>query len=317
MKSHSNLTCRILPIGSVITQLQSACRFTTFTFAAMRDALPMNKLLKLAVGIILVSTISACNRLGIEQRVSAADNFAKAHGFKKEMVQSNGFSLTAYTKVTDPNQPYNIYIEGDGLAFLNRYTISDNPTPSKIMMFKLASIDKRLNVIYLARPCQYTSIALNPKCSNSKYWSSDRFSEESVSAMNQAIIKLSHNKPTNLIGFSGGGAIAVLAAERNPKVSTIITVAGNLDHVAFNNHHRVSAMHNSINPIEHAAKVKHIPQLHLAGSKDDRVPASISEKYVSHSSSSCVKGEVIKGASHDSGWDKVWLNILAKPLNCN
>jgi predicted esterase len=276
-----------------------------------------SKLFGVRTYLVLICLLSACNRLDLTKRLTTADDFAKSNGFRKEFVQADGFSFTAYSKVNDPKQPYNIYIEGDGLAFLNRYTVSDNPTPTKLMLFKLASLDKRPNVIYLARPCQFTSLEFNPKCNDPKYWTSDRLSEESVAAMNQAVAKLSQSKPVNLVGFSGGGAIAVLIAARNTKVSTIITIAGNLDHVAFNSHHHYSPMHNSLNPIDYAAKVKHIPQLHISGSKDTRVPSFITQSYVATSASQCVQGEIIQGASHETGWDKVWTNILARPLSCN
>ena len=33
---------------------------------------------------------------------------------------------------------------------------SDNPTPVNPMLLKLATMDKRPNIVYIARPCQYT-----------------------------------------------------------------------------------------------------------------------------------------------------------------
>jgi alpha/beta hydrolase fold len=265
---------------------------------------------------LIVLSIAACNRLALENRVQAADRYAASHGFKKETIKGGNFYFTTFQRISNPATSYNIYIEGDGLAFLDRRTISENPTPTKVMLLELAKLDPRENVVYLARPCQFSAPQVNPQCLNHKYWSSDRFSEESVSAMNEAIKKIAGLNSINLIGFSGGGAIVTLVAARNPKVSSVITIAGNLDHVAFNNHHKVSQMHNSLNPIDYAPNIKNIPQLHLSGSNDTRVPSFIANKYVTASSSSCVKEKIINGATHESGWSKTWPSILKEPLRC-
>ena len=52
----------------------------------------------------------------------------------------------------------NIYIEGDGRAWLNKNRPSLDPTPKNSLALKLAEIDPAPNVIYLARPCQYSKL---------------------------------------------------------------------------------------------------------------------------------------------------------------
>ncbi len=49
-----------------------------------------------------------------------------------------------------------VYIEGDGRAYVNRRTPSNDPTPGNPMALRLALADPSLRVLYLGRPCQYT-----------------------------------------------------------------------------------------------------------------------------------------------------------------
>ena len=57
------------------------------------------------------------------------------------------------------------------------------------MLMNMAAMDKRPNVVYIARPCQYTPMELNPKC-NKMYWTDKRLSDDSVAAINEVINKV-------------------------------------------------------------------------------------------------------------------------------
>ena len=244
-----------------------------------------------------------------------SDSISEAYGFKKSLVKGGDFWITTYQRISDTHQPHVFYIEGDGAAFAGKYRVSNNPTPKKRMLIKLASMDDRPNVVYIARPCQYTPMALNPTCS-SEYWTNKRLSDDSVSALNEVINSINNNLKFSLIGFSGGGGIVVSIAARNPLVKDIITIAGNLDHIAFTEFHNVTPMLGSLNPIDYALQIKHIPQLHLSGSKDTIIPPFIASKFVEQASSPCVKQKVYVGNSHQQGWDKVWKEVYTQRLRC-
>jgi dienelactone hydrolase len=139
-------------------------------------------------------------------------------------------------------------------------------------------------------------------------------SDEVVTSINEAIKKISNGKSFSLIGYSGGGGIAVLIASRNENVRDILTIAANLDHVTFNNYHHVKSMSSSLNPIDYASKISGISQLHISGDEDKIVPSFITEKYVKKSSSDCVKHRVFSGVKHNEGWEKHWKQILDIPL---
>jgi dienelactone hydrolase len=244
----------------------------------------------------------------------SAQHTGKVNGFTEKLVKGGDFWLTTFQRITDKSLPYVFYLEGDGKAF-TKYGVSDDPTPSYSMVLKLAALDPRPNVVYIARPCQYTPMNLNPKC-NRTYWTDRRMSEEVVSSMNDVIQTLNQDQKFNLVGYSGGGGVAVLIAARNKQVKDILTVAGNLDHISFNQYHKKRPMIGSLNPIDYAGSVNLIPQLHVSGGKDTIVPAFLADKYVKVSNSMCVHQEIFSIISHNNGWERKWKEILTIPIIC-
>ncbi len=259
---------------------------------------------------LLIATLllSAC--------ATSPEFISEKHGFNKVMLKGGDFVITTFQRISDKNKPYIFYIEGDGNAFINKYTVSTNPTPRKQMLFRLAAMDKRPNIVYIGRPCQYTPEKLNPKCESNKYWTSKRLSDDSVEAINDVINNINNGHKFKLIGFSGGGGIAVLVAARNHMVKDIITIAGNLDHVAFTKSHNVTPMFESLNPIEFVERIKHIPQLHLSGAKDKIIKPFIAKKFVEKTPSTCAKQTIYKNISHNQGWQKIWESVYTQPIKC-
>jgi dienelactone hydrolase len=237
------------------------------------------------------------------------------YDFKRVLVKGGDFWITTYQKIGNKHKPYVFYIEGDGAAFNGIYRISRNPTPRRQMLIKLAAMDERPNVVYIGRPCQYTPMDLNPKCSM-QYWTNKRLSDDSVQSMNDAINSVNNTQKFSLVGFSGGGGIAVLIAARNYMTKDIITISGNLDITAFTSHHNVTPMIGSLNPIDYAKQINHIPQLHISGGKDIIIPPFIADKFVQKSGTKCVKQQIFKDISHNHGWDKVWEYVFNQPVRC-
>jgi len=267
---------------------------------------------------LLIGLLAAgCASVGVfTDRYEAADGIAAAGGFKKTFIKTKDFTLTAYHRYAKPGDDLTVYIEGDGAAWLSRTRLSDDPTPKTPMVLKLADIDGATNVVYLARPGQYTRHR-PPRCS-SLYWSDKRFSREVIDAVNEAIDRLlaeAGSGQINLIGYSGGAAIAVLIASKRSDVVTLRTVAGNLDTEAVNRHHGVSPLDGSDNPVDAAERLKYLPQRHFAGSKDTVVPPFIVESFLKRlgDQDSC-RITIVEGASHSKGWCERWKSLLALPL---
>lgn len=270
-------------------------------------------LINLLISLLLSSYINT----SYNARVNRANKVVQNTEMKHDIIKTNKFLLTVFHKITTPNTNFVFYIEGDGLIYYND-SISNNPTPLLPLVIELATIDPRPNVVYIARPCQYTPLSLQQNCVK-EYWTNKRFAKEIVDAINEAIVKISNNQPCDIIGYSGGGGLAVLVAAINPNVKTITTIAGNLDHIAFNNFHNNPHMTDSLNPIDYAEQVKYIPQLHLSGMKDKIVPPFIADKFVKHVNfAKVIRFESI---SHDKGWKSIWRKFciphkayITKPL---
>lgn len=157
------------------------------------------------------------------------------------------------------------------MAWLSRDRPSLNPTPINPIGLKLALSHPDSNAIYIARPCQYTDLN---RCKISD-WTKGRFSSSIVAAVNEAISVIKDRLGSEsliLVGYSGGGAIATLIAAGRDDVKKLITVGGNLDHAIWTQHHRISPLTDSLNPIKFVDNLKDIPQWHFVGSNDQIVP---------------------------------------------
>lgn len=207
--------------------------------------------------------------------------------FTKEIIKGGDFYITTFHDIKDTSKDYIVYIEGDGLITLNNKTPHNDPTPKNKLVLNLAAEDKRYNIIYISRPCQYTPLELNDKCNNYEYWTSRRWSEETVLSMNEVIEKITRNGDVHLIGFSGGGGIAVLIASINKNIKSIVTIAGNLDHIKFNKIHKARQCKLSLNPIDYTDKIFNIPQIHIVGRKDTIISESIIDDFINKSKSDC------------------------------
>jgi len=239
---------------------------------------------------------------------------------QKQEIDTGSFLLTTYYKISDRQAPVSIYIEGDGFAWASSSRLSQNPTPKDAFTLQLAAEDSVRNIVYIARPCQYTDLAKDKICAP-KYWSQSRFAEIVVDSVNKAISHYSaqfNNPKINLIGYSGGAAIAALIAARRNDITSLRTVAGNLDHVAVNKYHHVDNLDDSLNAIDVAAKLASLPQYHFAGTLDEIIPESVITAFAkkSEQGGACVKVSSINGATHYSGWKENWRELLSQPVIC-
>ena len=287
------------------------------------QTLPASRQLGVLIAPLALSLfLSGCLTVpSASERLSAADMIAHEAGFYRVKVRTAPFLLTAYTKIQNPGQPLHIYIEGDGYAWVTRSRVSGDPTPRHPVALELAAKDPAANVVYLARPCQYTPMAMNPACEEA-YWTDKRFSEEVIGSMDQAVekfVKDAQSPGIHLIGYSGGGAVAVLIVARRHDVKSLRTVAGNLDPKGLNAYHEVSPLEEGLlDPMEVAGKINSIPQYHFIGTDDPIVPAFTAEHFAERSkNSACVHLEKVPGADHVNGWTEVWPRLLALPLDCS
>ena len=264
----------------------------------------------LLVAILLCAlVVGGCAEL---DRAGNADAIAHKAGLARVEIPAGDFVLTGYARVTDKRKPIDVYIEGDGLAWLTRTQPSLDPTPVRATGLALAAADATPNVVYLARPCQFTPMEKNPRC-NVTYWTGRRFAPEVVDSMEAAldwVVAQAPGQPLNMVGYSGGAALAVLASARRKDVATLRTVAGNLDDEYINRIHGVDAMPDSFNPISAARLVATIPQIHFVSDADGVVPPEVARRFVTATQSRCAAEIVERGLSHDGEWGLRWADLL-------
>lgn len=266
---------------------------------------------------ILLTGVCHASLLDFMDRSCAAVNIARKAGFTKEYVEAGGFRILTYRRFSGPSEKIRIYIEGDGRAWEAVGRLSDDPTPSNPVALQLAAADPSDNVAYIARPGQFPDTD-TPGC-DPTYWSQRRFAPEVVGSLDKIVDILkkgSSAKHVELVGYSGGGALAVLVAAQRNDIITLRTVAGNLDPKALCDYHKVSRLDGSMDPLDVAQKVARIPQRHFVGEKDRVIPRSIAEAFIKKEGSRTdSRITVVKRATHAAGWRERWPELLSIPLD--
>ncbi len=265
-------------------------------------------------GLLFFILLSSCSNYRTKRK--ALENLGQDYFFSPAQFQSSSFNIFTLQSLKSDFAPISIYIEGDGAAF-KRYSVSKNPTPSSGLVPALMLKDPSPNKVYLARPCQYINLSKDPHC-NPKVWSIERFSEKAVKALSSVIdkVKLRASQKINLIGYSGGGAMAILIGAQRSDVLSIRTIAGTLSSDKLMSLTEVSPLVGSLDPINFTHKLIAIPQIHFYGNDDSIIPEWVSEDFVQKSSSSCVKRKLVEGADHSDGWLESWEELLELEPSC-
>ncbi len=249
------------------------------------------------------------------QRIHSAERLASAHGWHPATLDTDSFEIRAFVQDHPaPEKRLTVYIEGDGLAWETLTKISEDPTPTQLMGLKLALNHPDGNAAYLARPCQFVK-DLNPRC-RPPVWTGGRFSSDVVQSMNEATSELKAiygASQIELVGYSGGGAIAALVAAQRTDVVRLITIAGTLDHKVWTEYHNVTPLHGSLNPADFWQALRQVPQVHLVGGSDTSVPKAVVESYLSRfPPGQRPPLEVIHDFDHLCCWDRDWRQLYPR-----
>lgn len=273
--------------------------------------------------LLITVTLTGC-AAGHEARDGMAQDIALRSQLSAREIVAAPYLLTVYDRIPSPGTPANLYIEGDGLAWLGRNTISPDPTPTDPVALRLAALDPAANVIYLARPCQYSKMSDPQQACNNEDWTGGRFSPRVIAAMNDALNQIKAQTKVsgfNLIGYSGGGGIAALLTAQRDDVLSLRSVAGLLDHKRFTEDHKISPLTQSLNPVDVAYKIAAVPQLHFIGGDDNVVTEDIFQSFLDSStlhsaSSGCIRSEIVPVVTHNEGWVERWPELLKHTVGC-
>ena len=245
-------------------------------------------------------------------RAATADHIGRAAGLSLRLIDAGAFRLLSYQRI-GPGQDLVVYIEGDGLAWINRAQLSEDPTPTDPVALRLAAEDNAATVLYLARPCQFATLTETRGC-DAKYWSAARYGSDVVDAINRAISEVAAGAGKSrleLVGYSGGGVIATLLAARRDDVVRVISVAANLDVAFWTDYHKASPLFQSLNPADFADRLARTPQVIFVGGRDDIVPAAVVEHYAQEfPPAASIKIVSLADDAHDCCWAEKWPELL-------
>lgn len=221
--------------------------------------------------------------------------------------------LVAYGR-NGPGGTLTVYLEGDGQAYRDRTRPSDDPTPAEPTGLRLAAREPGGKALYLARPGQYLSrevlAGLDPTL-----WTTQRYAPSTIACLSAALdaAKVVYGAETlRLVGYSGGGALAVLLAARRADVVELVTLAANLDLAAWSELHGLAQPPQWRNPADVAPAVAHIPQTHITGSKDANTPPWLCRRFLSRmGDASRARCLVLDGADHHHGLVEAWPGVAA------
>ena len=288
----------------------------------------------LSFGILFAAlALSGCSTLQTPQaRHDLQASLIRTAGWQQQWIHTDRFDIAAAFPTQDVGDTLVVYLEGDGHAYLDRHHASLDPTPINPVALRMALADERHRPIaYLARPCQYALLdhALpthglqseerqnHARNCAQRYWTNARYAAEIVASIGQALDQLKQRSQASglmLIGYSGGGALAVLLAEQRTDVLGVVTVAGTLDLAYWTRREHVSSLHGSLDPATQATRIAALPQLHFAGGKDHVVGPDVTRAFLRPMPPSSISRLILMpDFDHTCCWAEQWANLLQGP----
>ena len=265
-----------------------------------------------AAGWLLAATLLAggCALPSPQARGDHALQQAPAAGWQPARLTAGRFELLAlHAAPAEAEVPeLAVFIEGDGLAWLDPRTPSDDPTPRDPLALRLALAEPHRPSAWLARPCQYASASAAARCRQSD-WTAARFSEEIIASMNAALDQLKQRlgaRQLVLVGYSGGGAVAALLAARRDDVAQLVTVAAVLDTGAWTRAHGLSPLAGSLDPMRVAPGLAALPQWHFVGTRDAVTGRAAVQPFVDRQPGRHAHIEALPFTHADSRWAADW-----------
>ena len=257
--------------------------------------------------LLTVSLLAACS--GIPDARQLADR----HGLSLRQVQGGPFLLPV---LAQPDLPeggaLHVYLEGDGRPWLDRVR-AHNPTGRSNIALELMLADPG-PALLLGRPCYHQPGTPSPPC-EPVLWTEGRYSQLVVDALANALEQLiAVHQPETLVlvGYSGGGVLALLLAQRQTLPTTVVTVASNLDTTTWTEHHRHLPLADSLNPALELAPGGAFRQVHLAGARDTVVPPATTVRYRERHPTA--EHWLYEEFDHRCCWVKSWPELLERVL---
>jgi pimeloyl-ACP methyl ester carboxylesterase len=244
-------------------------------------------------------------------RVSAS-HIAQAAGWNWAILPAARFDLASASRRGDGRSDVLIvYLEGDGLAYAAQGRRALDPTPTDPLALRLAVHHPGAGAVaWLARPCQY---AKQTRACDSDDWTIARYGHDVIASVGSALDRLKAQAGRDrliLVGYSGGGAVAALLAERRRDVAGLVTIAANLDLAAWVRARHLTPLSRSLDPATDAARLSALPQVHFVGGEDRVVDPPITRAFRARMAETApVTIVVVPGQDHGAGWASRWQDL--------
>lgn len=268
----------------------------------------MNVRLTLNLLLAAMAVVGGCASPG--QRL---DQRARAAGLDIVQVTAGEFPSLLYLKRSatpaHASVPLTIFLESDGIPWQGGRQPSADPTTRQPVALDLL-IRSPGPAAYVTRPCYH---GLRPEKCTVEHWTGARYSAQIVESMAATVREAQRRAGATkvaLVGYSGGGTLAVLIAERLDSVAMVTTIAANLDTDAWTEHHKYLPMSQSLNPAL-SDRPHSWPELHLRGANDAVVPAATTARYFVRYPQA--QQRTIEGFDHVCCWVRDWPEISAMP----
>ncbi len=244
---------------------------------------------------------------GCTTNATRIEKLAGQLGMTRSIVEAGGFRSPLFMRGVPAPQDASltIFIEGDGVPWRTGMKPSLDPTTANPVALKLLAKTQQ-PAAYVSRPC-YQDVT-GTRCTPER-WTFERYSDEIVSSMTEAVrtaMVRANARRVVLVGYSGGGVLAVLIAERLDNVAAVITVGANLDTDAWTKHHGYLPLSGSLNPALSTA-THPWPETHLYGARDTVVPVSTTAAYFARFPRAQQK--IVDGFDHVCCWVEQWEEI--------
>ncbi len=278
-----------------------------------------------AFAVLCAVGLSGCYLPTLSMKRDTATRLAAPSFMLERQIATDPYLITVYERTSRrKGGEATVYIEGGPIVWNDLMKEREAATPQNPVALHMATRDKAESLIYMARPCQYTTHTDGTACERTE-WTTGRFSLEALRSMNAALdnIKKEYGfTGFNLVGYADGAGIAVHMAASRRDILSLRTVAGVIDTDVFAQtynpeQYEVFVDRSSQNPAMHAAALSNLPQHHFVGEWDHYVGPEMAQNFrYAAGNSRCVRVSEVKAVNTDKGWVNRWPDLLKQPLDC-
>lgn len=252
---------------------------------------------RFATGLLVAISLVAATSCALRP---AWQTLANEGGLEPQWLQGTRFRHLVLANGIRGNKLH-IYIEGDGSPWIYETRVTVDPTPTNPVLLRLM-LGAAHPAVYLGRPC-YFGAASDTGCEPA-LWTYDRYGRQVVDSMCEATNKLVRRyaaESVELIGYSGGGAIAVGMTDCTERLGSLVTIAGNLDPDAWTRYHDYSPLGDT-SPLAKANNTSYSAlEAHWQCRNDANIPPSITDAYFARRPDAI--RHIVDDCAHAKGWE--------------